>query len=58
MPILEKGYDWCIQIFVLWVVNVEISSMLGRFWTSIIKPMLAAPSSDDANFTTSSANMF
>ena len=32
--------------------------MLGRFWTSIIKPMLVALSSNDASFATSSVTIF
>ena len=47
-----------IQLPVLWIANVEISSMLGCFWTSIFEPMLVDPSFDDANFTISSATMF
>ena len=48
-----------IQLFVLWIVNVGTSSMLGRFCISITKPiLLVVPSSDDAIFATSSATIF
>ena len=47
-----------IQLLVFWIVNVEISSMLARFWASISKPMPIDPSSDDASFAILSAIMF
>ena len=47
-----------IQIFVLWIINVETSLMLGRFWTSMFNFMLVDPSSDEAIFAISCAAMF
>ena len=47
-----------IQLFVLWIANVETFSMLGHSWTSISKPMFVDPSFDDANFATLFATMF
>ena len=47
-----------IQLSVLWIANVETSSMLGHFWISIIEPILVAPFSNDATFATLSATMF
>ena len=47
-----------IQLPMLRIANVEISSMLGRFWTSISEPMPVDPFSNDASFTISFAVMF
>ena len=47
-----------IQLFMLWIVNVGTSSMLGCFWTSIVKLLLSLPSSYDASFEISSASIF
>ena len=47
-----------IQLPELRIANVEISSMLGRFWTSIFEPMPVDPFSNDTSFTISSAVMF
>ena len=47
-----------IQLPMLWIVNVEISSMLGRFWTSISELILVDPSFDDASFAILSTIMF
>ena len=47
-----------IQLLVPWITNVETSSMLGCFWTSISKSVLIDLSSDYASFAISSAIMF
>ena len=48
-----------IQLFVLWIVNVRTSSMLGRFYISITKPMLlVVSSSNNAILATSSTTIF
>ena len=47
-----------IQLFVLYIVSVGASSMLGCFCTSIAKLLLNPPSSDDASFEISSASAF
>ena len=48
-----------IQLFVLWIVNVRTSSMLGHFYISITKPMLlVVSSSDNAILATSSTTIF
>ena len=47
-----------IQLLMLWIVNVGTSSMLGCFWTSIVKFLFNPPSFDDASFKISSATIF
>ena len=47
-----------IQLFVLCIVSVGASSMLGCFCISIAKLLLSPPSFDDASFEISSANAF
>ena len=47
-----------IQLFVLCIVSVGASSMLGCFCTSIGKLLLSPPSSDDASFEISLASTF
>ena len=42
-----------IQLFMVWIVNVETSLLLGRFWIAMSKPMLVAPSSNEAIFAIS-----
>ena len=47
-----------IQLFVLWIISIETSLMLGCFWISIVKLLLSPPSSDDASFEISSDSAF
>ena len=47
-----------IQLFVLCIVSVGASLMLGCFCTSIAKLLLSPPSSDNASFEISSASAF
>ena len=47
-----------IQLFVLCIVSVGASSMLGCFCTSITKLLLYPPSFDNASFEISSASAF
>ena len=47
-----------IQLFVICIVSVGASSMLGCFCTSIAKSLLSPPSSDNASFEISLASAF